>query len=68
MKKIFTVEGTHCPACKALIEDVCKDINGVKSCSVDFKTGKTIIKYDEKLDLNLVKREIEALGGYKVEV
>lgn len=62
------IKGTHCSACKALIEDVCKDIKGVKSCDVDFKTGKTIIEYDEKLDLNLVKKEIESFGNYKVEV
>lgn len=66
-KTIIHVRGTHCTACKALIEDVCKDIAGVESCTVDFKTGETVIEHDGKLDLSLVKKEIESLGKYKVQ-
>ncbi len=67
-KAIIQVRGTHCTACKALIEDVCKDIAGVMSCTVDFKTGKTVIEHDGKLDLALVKKEIESLGKYEVKL
>ena len=65
-KTTIIIKGTHCTACKALIEDVCKDIKGVKSCNVDYKTGKTEIEHDDKIDLNLFKKEIESLGNYKV--
>ena len=65
-KTTITVKGTHCPACKALIEDVCKDIKGVKSCNVDYKTGKTEIEHDNEFDIDFFKTEIEILGKYNV--
>jgi len=66
MKTTITVKGTHCNACKMLIEEVCSEMSEVKSCSVDFKTGKTVIEHGGKLDLKKLKKEIEALGEYKV--
>lgn len=66
MNSIITVKGTHCKSCKMLIEEVCAEIPGVKSCTVDFKTGKTVIEHDEKLDLKKLKKEIEGLGEYTV--
>lgn len=69
MKKItITIRGTHCPACKTLIGDVCSDFKEIKLCNVNFKTGKTIIEHDENLDLIKLKKEIESLGKYKVEL
>lgn len=66
MKTTVTIKGTHCESCKALIEDVCKEIPGINSCNVDYKTGKTIIEHDEELDWKKFKKEIESLGEYKV--
>ena len=66
-KTIIIIKGTNCTACKALIEDVCKDSKGVKSCNVDYKSGKTEIEHDDKFDIKLFKKEIERLGKYKVE-
>jgi len=63
----FTVKGTHCIACKNLIEEICREIDGIASCNVDFKTGMTIIEHNEKLNLGIVKKEIESLGIYKVQ-
>lgn len=68
MKKTITIQGTHCNACKFLIEDICSEIKGVKSCAVDYKTGKTEIEYDEQFDWNVFKKEIEGAGSYKVQV
>lgn len=65
-KKTITIAGTHCPSCKALIEDIAKDVQGITSCKVDFKTGETEIEYNEKLDWNTLKQEIEYLEEYKV--
>lgn len=67
MKTTFQVKGMHCSSCKALIEDVCKDISGVTSCVVDSATGKAELEYTDELDLSLVKKEIEAVGSYVVE-
>lgn len=68
MKTIFTVRGTHCASCKALIEDVCTEIPGISSCSVDFRTGMTEIEHEENIDWQKFKKEIEGLGNYNVEV
>ena len=63
----INIKGTHCNSCKLLIEDVCKDQKGAKSCAVDFASGKTIIEHDESFDWSEFKKEVEALGNYKVE-
>ena len=63
----ITIGGTHCKACKLLIEDVCKEKNGVKSCHVDFLTGKTVIEHDEHFNLDSFKEEVESLGQYSLE-
>ncbi|MBI2572517.1 heavy-metal-associated domain-containing protein [Candidatus Woesearchaeota archaeon] len=65
-KTTISVQGTHCQSCKMLIEDVLSEISGIKSSSVDFKTGKVVIEYEGKLDTAKVKKEIEAIGKYKV--
>lgn len=67
MQTTITIQGTHCNACKALIEDVAKDIKGVKSCTVNFQTGETVVEHDEDVDWQALKKEIEGLGQYKVE-
>lgn len=66
MKTTFQVKGTHCPSCKALIEDICKDSPGVTDCTIDFKTGKGVIEHSAKIDLDALKKEIESAGSYKV--
>lgn len=66
MQTIITIKGTHCNACKTLIEDVAKDIKGVQSCNVNFQTGETVVDHDENIDWQEVKKEIEDLGEYKL--
>ena len=68
MKTILTIKGTHCKACKMLIEDVCKDNKEVSSCVVDFDTGRTEIVHNGLLDLASLTKEIEDVGEYKVEL
>lgn len=68
MKTIINIKGTHCKSCSELIKDVCSEFPEIKSCSVDVKTGKTVIEHDGKLDLKKLKKEIEAVGEYKVVV
>lgn len=62
------IRGTHCASCKALIEDVCKDIEGINSCTVNFQTGETEINHNDNLDWQKLKQEIESLGQYKLEL
>ena len=63
----ITIKGTHCASCKALIEDACRDVPGVRACTVDFITGKTVVEHEEDLDWQRLKKEIESLGAYTLE-
>ena len=67
MKIEFTVKGTHCPSCAALIQDVCSDYPAILSCNVDFTTGRVVLEHTDQLDWNALKKEIEALGDYTVQ-
>lgn len=67
MKTQFKVTGTHCHACKAMIEDISTDFPEIKHCEIDFKTGLGNLECDDSFDLNKLKEAIEAAGEYKVE-
>ncbi len=62
------IQGTHCASCKALIEDVASEIPGIKSCTVDFETGKTVIEHDGAVNWAAFKKEVEGLGAYTFEI
>lgn len=68
MKTILTIKGTHCNACKTLIEEICKEVPGISSCTVDFKTGITAIEHAENVNWEKFKKEVENLGQYTVEI
>ena len=67
-KTVLTVQGTHCNACKMLLEEVIGELPGVSSVNVDFKTGKTEIEHQTALDKNELKKSIEDLGDYKAQL
>lgn len=58
------ITGMHCASCKALIEDVCGEVKGVRSASVDPKTGIATIEHDDALDPATFVSEIRGLGDY----
>ncbi len=62
------VKGTHCVACKKLIESVLGDVAGVTSSNVNYETGEVVVLHDGSVDWQNVKKEIEGLGDYKVEL
>jgi len=64
----INIKGTHCNSCKLLIEDVCKEIKGAESCTVNFETGETAIEHDESFDWQAFKKEVEDLGEYTVNL
>lgn len=68
LKTTIHIQGTHCKACKALIEDVCSEIPGIHSCNVNYQTGETILEHDENLNFENLKNEIQSLGDYQVEI
>lgn len=65
-KTTLSIKGMHCISCKSAIEDACKDISGVKACTVDFKSGKTIVEHDHSVTFDQLKKEIGSLGQYEV--
>ncbi len=66
MQATIHIQGTHCNACKLLIEDVCEEIKGAKACTVNFQTGETVIEHDESFDWQAFKKDVEGLGKYTV--
>jgi len=67
VKTTLKIKGMHCESCKLLIEDICKETKGVKSCTVDFKSGTAVVEHDGA-DIKLIKKEIEKVGKYKVVI
>jgi len=63
-QKNFKVEGMHCEHCKARVEEVVNDIQGVFG-SVNLKKGILTVSYAEDVDDELIKSKIERVG-YKV--
>lgn len=68
MKTTITIKGTHCPSCKALIEDIASEIPGIALCTVDYASGTTIVEHDETVDWTKFKQEVEASGPYTCEL
>ena len=62
METVITIKGTHCNACKMLIEDVCSEIKGIQSCTVHFQTGEMVVEHDDTFDWEAFIKEIESLG------
>jgi len=67
MKTTATIKGTHCNACKLLIEDVCKEMEGVQSCNMDLDGEEITIDHDEHFNQEIFREEIEGLGDYKLK-
>ncbi len=68
MTTTLKITGMHCASCKSLIEDVCGDVKGVRSVSVDPRTGMATIDHDETLDPAVLVKEIRGLGDYGAAV
>ena len=63
------ISGMHCKSCANLIKNVCLDVKGIKSCSVDFETGEGEVEHDVSADWDGLKKEIEKLGQeYKIQI
>ena len=68
MKTIIKIDGLHCASCKALIEDVATDVNGVIGCAVDVAAGTAEIEHTDAFEAAEFAAEVAALGGdYKVK-
>lgn len=59
--QIVNISGTHCQACKKLIERKISTITGVNSVDVDFETGKTIISANRNIEKMEIKKVLEGM-------
>ena len=66
MATLFTITGMHCVSCKSLIEEVCREVPGVASCTVNPETNTGVVTHDESFQASTLRQEIEALGSYRV--
>lgn len=64
----LTIKGMHCASCKALIEDVCTDVPGVRSADVDFAAGAASVDHDDSLNPRVLVDEIKKLGDYDASI
>ena len=66
MTTTFLITGTHCKACKMLIEDAVSELPGVQSIAVDFATGEATLEYNDSLDWGSLKETVESQGEYSM--
>ncbi len=67
IKKIFPIVGMHCASCKALIEDVVSDVNGVTDVKVNYAAEKMTVSYDEaKVSIEDLKKAVASAGTYQL--
>jgi copper chaperone CopZ len=57
--QIINITGTHCPACKKLIEKRIMSIAGVDSVDVNFTSGETKITGDKEITKAEIKNVLE---------
>lgn len=62
------IAGMHCASCKALIEDVCSEVSGVRSCVVDAATETATVEHDDSLNPAVLIDEIRGLGDYAAAI
>lgn len=58
-KQTIYITGTHCPACKKLIEKRIMSIAGVDSVDVNFTSGETKIIGDKEITKAEIKNVLE---------
>lgn len=57
----------HCASCKALIEEVVSELEGVSEVSVNYATEKMTVSYDEsKVSIDDLKKTVASAGSYKL--
>ena len=55
------ITGTHCPACKKLIERKISGITDVTNVNVDFETGETIIESKRPIEKSEINLSLEGM-------
>ena len=61
MQKIIYITGTHCSACKKLIERKIGAIDGVTSVLVNYESGKTVIESNIQVEKKEIDKVLEGM-------
>lgn len=57
----------HCASCKALIEDVARDVPGVTACTIDAEQAIGTIEHDASFNFETLVKEVTAFNRYTIE-
>ncbi len=63
----LNVKGMHCASCVLKVEKAIKKCSNVKSANVNLATEKATVEYENKIDLNEVKKKVQKTG-YDIEL
>lgn len=58
-KKILVVEGMHCGHCAKKVEDVLKELDGVKKVKVDLENKEVLVVSKVELNNDLITNAIK---------
>jgi copper chaperone CopZ len=47
MKKVFRVDGMHCPNCAMRVEAIEDELAGVRRVDASYQKGQMVVEYDE---------------------
>ncbi|NLY61079.1 MAG: copper-translocating P-type ATPase [Clostridiales bacterium] len=64
-KEVLKIDGMTCTACANAVERKVSRLEGVDKASVNFATEALTVEYNEKMDLNTIKKAVEE-AGYRV--
>jgi copper chaperone CopZ len=69
MKNIeLSIKGMHCASCTTLVKEALTETKGVKDATVDLKTAKAKVSFDEKLITEKQLIEIIRKEGYDARI
>lgn len=61
-KKVLVVEGMHCGHCAKKVEDVLKELNGVKNVKVNLEKKEVLVVSKVELSNDLITSAIKKTG------
>lgn len=61
-QKIINVQGMECQGCENRIQNIVKNIKGVKKVIANHINGTVIITVEEEINMNEVKEKINEIG------
>lgn len=67
METKIKIIGMHCASCKALLEDVARDVPGVTACTINAEQAVGTLEHDASFNFDTFVKEIATLNTYTIE-